>query len=104
MLVRTIRNKLPKCIFENYEIALVNRRQFQSFKNYTSYLSQRFLEPNMWLLVNHKKPTNTLYWNQYLLTADNSKSASGQLQSNSVSSGMIITINPVIRYEVSSAG
>ena len=31
----------------------------------------------MWLLVNHTKPT-------YLLTADNNKSASGQLQNNPV--------------------
>ena len=61
MLVRTIRDKLAKCIFESYEIALVKRRQFQSFKNHTGYLSQKLLEPNMWLLVNHKKPTNTLY-------------------------------------------
>ena len=26
-------------------------------------LSQKLPEPNMWLLVNHTKPTNPLYWN-----------------------------------------
>ena len=31
MFVTAIREKLPKCIFENYEIALVKRRQFQRF-------------------------------------------------------------------------
>ena len=56
-------------------------------------------EPNMWLLVNHTKPTNTLYWNWHLLTAGNYKSASGhllnsgQLQNNSV---MLIKRNRVI--------
>ena len=36
-------------------------------------LSNSLLEPDMWLLVNHTKPTNTLYWN------------SGQLKYNTVS-------------------
>ena len=26
-------------------------------------LYQKLLQPNMWLLVSHTKPTNTLYWN-----------------------------------------
>ena len=46
--------------------------------------------------------TNTLYWNKYLLTEDNYKSAkellqnSGQLQNNSVNNSMFITINRAI--------
>ena len=50
----------------------------------------------MWLLVKHAKPTNTLYWSSYLLEAGNYKSASGQLQNNSVNGTMLITINHVI--------
>ena len=34
-------------------------------------LPQKSPESNMWLLVNHTKTTNTLYWKCYLLTAGN---------------------------------
>ena len=47
MFGRAIRDKLPEYIFENFETARVKRR----------------CEPNMWLLVNHTKPINTLHWN-----------------------------------------
>ena len=30
-------------------------------KNYPSAFLCKLLEPNMWLLVNHTKPTNTVY-------------------------------------------
>ena len=33
------------------------------FKNHERDLSQKSPEPNMLLLVNHTKPTNTSYWN-----------------------------------------
>ena len=62
----------------------------------------------MWLLVNYTKPTNTLYWNWYLLRAGNYKWASGllenswQLQNNTVNGTMSKTpnrvINQVIQY------
>ena len=52
----------------------------------------------MWLLVNHIKPTNTLYWNYCLLTADNHKSARGQLQNNSINGAISITIKRVIIF------
>ena len=58
--------------------------------------SSKSPEPNTWLLVNHTKPTNTLYWNQYLLTTSNYKSTSGQLQNSTVNGAMSITINRVI--------
>ena len=48
-------DKLSECIFENFEIVRVKQKQFQNF--------QKSSEPNMWLLVNYIKPTNTLYWN-----------------------------------------
>ena len=38
------------------------------FKNHKGDLSQKLSEPNIWLLVNHTKPTNILYWNKYFLT------------------------------------
>ena len=56
----------------------------------------------MWLLVNHTKPTNTLYWNQYFLAASIYKSASEklqnseQLQNNTLNGAKSITINRAI--------
>ena len=63
MFARAIWDKLPESIFENFEIAQVEWGQFQIFKNHEGDLSHKFLEPNMWLLINHTKPTNTLHWN-----------------------------------------
>ena len=53
MFERVIRDKLSECIFENFHIARLKRRQFQNFKNSKGDLSQKSSEPNMWLLVNH---------------------------------------------------
>ena len=50
----------------------------------------------MLLLVNHTKPTNTLYWNKYLSTADDYKTASGNLLDNSAIRVILIIINCVI--------
>ena len=50
----------------------------------------------MLLLVNHIKLTKTLYWNWYLLRAGNYKSASRQLQNNTVNGAMSVSINHVI--------
>ena len=58
----------------------------------------------MWLLVNHTKPTNTLYWNEYILTVGNYKLANGilqdtgQLQNNTVNH---VTF-PIIVYDYCS--
>ena len=53
-------NKLPECIFENFEIVQVKQSNFKIFKNSEGDLSQKSPEPNMRLLVNHTTPTNTL--------------------------------------------
>ena len=53
----------------------------------------------MWLLVNHAKQKATLYWKEYILTAGNYKSASGQLQNNYGNGAMSIAINRVILVE-----
>ena len=64
MLGGAIWDKLSECIFEKFEIARVkNEGNFKIFKNHVRDLSQKLPEQNMWLLVNHTKPTNTLYWN-----------------------------------------
>ena len=42
---------------------LWNYENFKIFENYESDLSQKSPEPNKWLLVNHTKSKNTLYWN-----------------------------------------
>ena len=84
MFNRAIWDKLPECISK-------------IFKNHEGDLTQTSPEPNMWLLVNHTKPRNTSYWNYYLLTVGNYKSASGQLknsrqlQNNSLNGAMSIT-------------
>ena len=58
----------------------------------------------MWLLVNHNKPTNTLYWNEYISTVGNYKLASwilqdiSQLQNNTVNH---VTF-PIIVYDYCS--
>ena len=73
MFGRAICDKLPEWIFKNFEIARVKQGQFQ---NHEGYLSQNSPEAHMSSLVNHTKPTNTLYWN-YLLTARKYKLVSG---------------------------
>ena len=47
MFGRTTWDKLPECIFENFEIDRVKRGQFQNFQNHEGDLSQKFPEPNM---------------------------------------------------------
>ena len=64
-------------------------------------LPQKSPEPNMWLLVNHTRPTNTLYWN-YLLTAGNYKSMSGQLQNNTVNDEVSTKIDRLINTEITN--
>ena len=51
MLGRAIWDKFLERVLEN----------FKSFKIHEGDLSQKSLEPTMWLLVNHTKPANTLY-------------------------------------------
>ena len=46
MFGRVVWDKLPDCIFK-------------ILKNHEGDLSQKSPKPNMWLLVNHMKPTNT---------------------------------------------
>ena len=59
---RVIWDKFHECSFENFEIALVKRGQFQIFwKIYKDDLSPQLAKPNMWSLVYHTKPTDTLY-------------------------------------------
>ena len=40
-------NKLPECIFENFEIVQVKQSNFKIFKNSEGDLSQISPEPNM---------------------------------------------------------
>ena len=93
MFGRVIWDKLPECICTNFKI----------FKNHEGDLSEKCPESNMWLLVNHIKPTNT-FIETNVFTAGNCKSASGklqnsgQLQSNSVNGAMLIIINRVIKH------
>ena len=56
MFGRVIWDKLPRCIVENSETAWVKQGQFQNFQKSEGDSSQKFLESNMRLLVNHTKP------------------------------------------------
>ena len=61
MFGRVIWDKSSKCIFENFEIAQVKQAKINIFKKHWYHLSPKSPKSNMWLLVNHTKPTNTLY-------------------------------------------
>ena len=58
MFERSVWDKLPECIFENFEIARLRRGLFKIFKNHEGDLSQKLPEPSMRLLLNHTKPKN----------------------------------------------
>ena len=72
---------------------------FKFFINHEGDLSQKSSKTNMWLLVNHMKPTNSLYWNWYFLRTSNYTSAnrqlqkSWQLQNNAINGAMSISID-----------
>ena len=55
MFGRVVWDKLPECILKIMK--------FQNFQKSLGWFIPKLLEPNMWLLVNHTKPTNSLYWN-----------------------------------------
>ena len=52
----------PGRFLKNFKIVQAKRGTFKIFKNHVGDLSQKLPEPNMWFLVNHTKPTSTLYW------------------------------------------
>ena len=43
------------------KILRLSESNFKISKNHKGNLSKKLHEPNMWLLVNHTKPTNTFY-------------------------------------------
>ena len=53
----------PSVFLKIFKIVLVKLSDFKIFKNLEGDLSQKLPEPNICLLVNHTKPTNTLYGN-----------------------------------------
>ena len=86
-LVLAIWDKLPESIFGNF-----GGSKFSKITG--GDLSPKSPEPNLWLLVNHTKPKNTVL----KLISFNSRQLqnSGQLQNNTVNGAMSITINCVI--------
>ena len=53
----------PSVFFKTLKLPEWNQGNFKIVKNHKGDLSEKSAEPNMWLLFNHTKPTNTLYWN-----------------------------------------
>ena len=43
----SIWNKMPKCIFENFETDRVKKGNFKNFKNHEGDLHQKLPEPNL---------------------------------------------------------
>ena len=70
MFGRAIWDELPECIFENCEIVRVKREQFLNFQKWWANTNQR---------------------------AGNYRSATGQLQNNSINCAMLFTMNRVIK-------
>ena len=50
----------PSAFLKILKLAEWNEGNFKIFKNHGGDLSQKLPEPNMWLLINQTKPTNTL--------------------------------------------
>ena len=78
MFGRVIWDKLPKCIFEHFEVAQGKPGQFQIFQKLWGW----FIPKIALTKRDHTKPKNTLYWNWYLLTVGNYKSVSRQLENS----------------------
>ena len=62
MFGRAIWDELSKYVFEIFELARVKWGQFQTFQKSPEWFILKSPEPNMLLLVNYTKPTNTFYW------------------------------------------
>ena len=82
MFGRTIWDKLPECIFENFEIAHSETIAVSKFSKTTKVIYPK----STWLLV---KPKKQFLMKLIFLTAGNYKSVSGQLQNNSVNGAML---------------
>ena len=83
MFGRAIWDKWPEFIFENFEV------------DFTRMIYPKN-PPN-----HHTRPKITLYWNQYILTARNYKSVTGPLQNNFITGATLITINRLIKVQIS---
>ena len=53
----------PSAFLKILKLLELDKGNFKIFKNHEGDLSQKLPEPNICLLVNHTKPTSTLYWN-----------------------------------------
>ena len=53
----------PSAFLKILQLPEYNEGNLKTFKNHESDLFQKLPESNMWLLINHTKPTNTSYWN-----------------------------------------
>ena len=99
--------ELPRCIFEYFEIVRVKRGQFQNFKKLRQWFIQKSPEPNMRLLFNHTKRTNTLYWNDFSTTGNYKSWVGNYKPANKyriiVNDAMLIAINRVFHLKISLA-
>ena len=60
-LGRRLRINFPSSFLKMLKLSEKSESNFKIFKNHEGDLSQKLRKPNMWLLVNHTKPTNTFY-------------------------------------------
>ena len=64
----------------SWNSSIDNEGNFNIFRNHEGDLSQKSPNPNMWLLVNHSKASNTFYCNNFFLTVGNYKITPLKLQ------------------------
>ena len=90
MLGRAIWNKLPECICENFEIALVKRGQFQSFQKSRGRFNPKIARTKH-VITGWSHQTNKHF--VLKLTAFNSRQLqnSGKLQNDTVNGSISIS-------------
>ena len=86
----------PQCIFENFEVAWVKREQLQNFQKSRKRFIASIAQAKHLITGWSHQVKRHFGLKLISLTVGNYKSASGQLQKNTVNSAISITVNSVI--------
>ena len=108
MLGRAIWNKLPQCIFENFENVRVKRREFQIFQNLRGWFIAKIARNKHVITnkVNHTKPIKTVlklisFKSRQLQISEREITKQRAITNNTVNGAMLISINCFITWEIS---
>ena len=106
MLRRVLWDKLPECIFESFETALVKRGQFQIFPKLRGWFIQKVTQ-NERVMTGQSHQTNKHFvlklisFNSGQLQINKWQlKISGPLQNNIINSAMSISVNRVIIIKI----